>query len=115
MTSMPSREEPATVGTDPGSPIPPAQHLRAALGLACLLPLAALAQSSSASFEVPRQSIDGGAARSTSASYALDGSIGQPDAGATSTSATYTLSGGFHRAAAAPQPDALFANGFESP
>ena len=73
------------------------------------------AAQSSASYQMPRQSIDGGAARSTSASYALNGSIGQPDAGATSSSASYSLSGGFHRNAAAPPPDALFANGFESP
>jgi hypothetical protein len=86
----------------------------AILGL--ILPLTAFAQASSASYQVPRQSIDGGAARSTSASYAINGAIGQPDAGATSSSASYTLSGGFHRAAAAaPLSDALFANGFESP
>jgi hypothetical protein len=74
------------------------------------------AAQSSASFQIPRQSIDGGAARATSATYTLDGSIGQSDAGATSSSASYTLSSGFHRAGpAAPLPDALFANGFESP
>ncbi len=74
------------------------------------------AAQSSASYQIPRQSIDGGAARATSASYTLDGAIGQPDAGATSTSASYTLSWGFHRAVpAAPLPDSLFANGFESP
>lgn len=73
------------------------------------------AAQSSANYQMARQSIDGGAARSTSASYALNGSIGQPDAGATSSSASYTLSGAFHRNAAAPLPDALFANGFESP
>lgn len=81
-----------------------------------LAPALALAQSASASYQVPRQSIDGGAGRATSASYTLNGTIGQPDAGAIKTSASYTLRGGFHRAAPdAPLPDPLFSNGFEAP
>lgn len=76
----------------------------------------ALAQSSSASYQIPRQSIDGGGGRATSASYTLHGTIGQPDAGPTMTSASYTLRGGFHLAgASAPLPDALFSDGFEAP
>jgi hypothetical protein len=76
----------------------------------------ALTQSASASYQIPRQSIDGGAGRATSATYTLDGTIGQPDAGAIKTSTRYTLRGGFHRAApAAPLPDPLFSNGFEAP
>jgi hypothetical protein len=75
----------------------------------------ALAQSSSASFSVPRQSIDGGAQRAASATYGLNGTLGQPDAGPAMSSATFSLRGGFHRAAVAsgPQPDPIFANGFE--
>ena len=74
----------------------------------------ALAQSSSATYNVPRQSIDGGAQRASSASYSLDGTIGQPDAGPAMSGATFSVRGGFHRAAAAgPQPDPIFANGFE--
>lgn len=81
-----------------------------------LLPWAVFAQSGSASYQIPRQSIDGGAGRATSASYTLNGTIGQPDAGATMTSASYTLRGGFHLAApAAPLPDPLFSDGFEAP
>lgn len=76
----------------------------------------ALAQSSSASFQIPRQSIEGGAGRATSATYTLNGTIGQPDAGAPMTSATFAVRGGFHRAApAAPLPDPLFSDGFEAP
>lgn len=83
---------------------------------ALLLPWAAFAQSGSASYQIPRQSIDGGAGRATSATYTLHGTIGQPDAGATMTSASYTLRGGFHLAApAAPLPDPLFSDGFEAP
>ena len=91
------------------------------LALACttallLAPALALAQSASASYQIPRQSIDGGAGRATSAAYTLHGTIGQPDAGAIKTSASYTLRGGFHRAApAAPLPDPLFSDGFEAP
>jgi hypothetical protein len=91
------------------------------LALACttallLAPALALAQSGSASYQIPRQSIDGGAGRATSAAYTLHGTIAQPDAGATMTSASYTLRGGFHRAApAAPLPDPLFSDGFEAP
>ena len=75
---------------------------------------AAWAQSGSATFVLPRQSIDGGAQRASSASYRLDGTIGQPDAGPAMSGATFSVRGGFHRAAAAgPQPDPIFANGFE--
>lgn len=69
---------------------------------------------SSASYHIPRQSIDAGAGRSSSASYAMNATVGQPDAGATMTSASYSLHGGFQRAAPAGSlPDLIFANGFE--
>ncbi len=79
------------------------------------LPLAvALAQSQSASYQIPRQSVDAGAGRAGSASYSLQGSIGQPDAGPAASSPSYTLRGGFQRAASdASLPDAMFADGFE--
>ena len=74
----------------------------------------ALAQSSSATYNVPRQSIDGGAQRASSASYSLSGTVGQADAGPAMSGATFSVRGGFHRSAAAgPQPDPIFANGFE--
>jgi len=68
---------------------------------------------SSASYQIPRQSVDAGAGFSSSASYQLRGTVGQPDAGA-AVSASYAQTGGFHTVAnAAPQPDPVFANGFE--
>ncbi len=68
---------------------------------------------SSASYQIPRQSVDAGAGVSSSASYQLRGTVGQPDAG-TAVSASYVLTGGFHTAASAtPQPDPVFADGFE--
>ena len=72
----------------------------------------AFAQSSSATYTIPRQSIDGGAQRATSATYRLDGTVGQPDAGPAMSSATFSVHGGFHRAASGPS-DLIFANGFE--
>jgi len=75
---------------------------------------AVFAQSSSATYSVPRQSIDGGAQRASSATYALNGTVGQPDAGPAMSGATFSVRGGFHRATASgPQPDPIFANGFE--
>ena len=69
-----------------------------------------LAQSS-ASYDIPWQSVDGGAGRNISASYVLISSIGQPDA-SRAWSASYELSGGFQRTSGNP-PDNLFGNGFE--
>ncbi len=90
-----------------------ASRIAGALALAVVVG-AALAQSSSATFNVPRQSIDGGAQRASSASYSVNGTVGQPDAGPAMSSATFTVRGGFHVAAAsAPLADPIFANGFE--
>lgn len=88
--------------------------LIAALALAMPV-VSALAQSSSASYQIPRESTDAGAGPASSASFTVHGTIGQPDAGAAMGSASYTLRGGFHIAApAAPPSDALFADGFEA-
>lgn len=96
------------------SRLPDRRGLAAALAL--LAPSGiALAQSSSASYEVARQSIDGGAQRAASASYAIEATIGQPDAGPATTGAGYELRGGFHRTATGPLPDFVFADGFEPP
>jgi hypothetical protein len=73
----------------------------------------AFAQSSSATYAIPRQSIDGGAQRAASATFRVDGTVGQPDAGAAMSSATFSVRGGFHRAAGSAQSDLIFANGFE--
>ncbi|MFN7552966.1 MAG: hypothetical protein ACK59M_15290 [Pseudomonadota bacterium] len=73
-----------------------------------------LAQSSSTTYSIPRQSIDGGTQRASSATYSVTGTVGQPDAGPAVSAATFTVRGGFHRASpAAPLPDAMFSNGFE--
>lgn len=86
--------------------------LLARLSLWGLLLLAAqsLAQSS-ASYQIPRHSIDAGGGQSSSAGFVLNTSIGQPDA-ARASSASFELSGGFQRASGSA-PDNLFRNGFE--
>lgn len=72
--------------------------------------VAVRAQSSSASFQVPRQSIDAGAGRTSSPTYTLHGTLGQPEAAGAATSASYVLRGGFH---VATPVDSIFRNGFE--
>ena len=84
------------------------------LTLAFLIIAADSAQSSSSSYQIPRQSIDSGAGRATSASYSLNGSIGQPDAGARMTSASFRLAGGFHRANTVEPGDNIFSDRFQA-
>jgi hypothetical protein len=90
--------------------------LLGALALAsALLGWSTATAQSSASYQFPRQSIDAGAGRSSSASYTMNATFGQPDVGAPLTSASYSLQGGFHRTApAVSQPDEIFSNGFEA-
>lgn len=70
-----------------------------------------------APYAIDRYTIDGGGGRSSGGSYELQGTIGQPDADPLqpSTGGAFEITGGFWPglAPATPQPDALFANGFE--
>jgi len=69
---------------------------------------------SSASFSLPRHSVDGGAGKANSASFVVQGTIGQADAGAMASSASFDVRGGFHRPTGAGESgDGLFADGFE--
>ena len=69
---------------------------------------------SSASYQLPRQSIDAGGGRSASARFDLVSVSAQPDAGAAMSSSSYALRGGVLRAAeVATSGDPIFANGFE--
>jgi hypothetical protein len=87
------------------------RHLIVLLGLALIAP--SVCAQSSATYQIPRSSIDAGAATASSASYQLNSSVGQADAQRAS-SASYQLSGGFHVAiASGPQPDPIFRDGFE--
>jgi hypothetical protein len=76
---------------------------------------AAWSQSSSASYQIPRQTLDAGAGVASSATFSLTMNIGQPDAGSPMSSASYQLQGGFlRRGASAPAADQIFASGFEN-
>ncbi len=83
------------------------------LALSMSAPAPSFAQSSSASFELPRQSIDSGTAASGSAAFSLRGTLGQADVGELASSATFQLSGGFHRGGSRPREDSLFSDRFE--
>jgi len=91
-----------------------ARHwLRPAASLLLLLAPQGWAQSS-ASYQIERQSLDGGGGAAASASYVLNGSIGQPDAGAPMSSTSFQLRGGFQRAVVSARPEQIFADGFEN-
>lgn len=67
------------------------QHtLTAYLGLAALVPAAALAQPS-----ISWYTIDGGGGTSSGGVYSVSGTIGQPDAGGPMTGGSFSLYGGF--------------------
>ncbi len=93
--------------TEPTSlPLPRCARLLAfgALGLAFV--------AHGASFELKEGTHDGGGQHSQGERFALEGSIGQPDASQT-TSAHFSIDGGFWRPAIAPVANTIFSNGFE--
>lgn len=84
--------------------------------LGSVLACAAAFAQSGGGYEIRRHTIDGGGARMTGADgIVVEGTAGQPDAGAALTGAGgYRLTGGFWVAQeAVVRPDPLFANGFE--
>jgi hypothetical protein len=85
---------------------------QAALFALIALPLATHAQSS-ATYDIARSSIDAGGGAASSASYQLQGTVGQPDANPTATSPSYELTGGFQIADRGAQADPIFRDGFE--
>lgn len=94
------------------------RRARPIAGIALLVLLVASAAQvwaqSSASYQIPRQSIDAGGGRSASPSFELVAVSGQPEAAAAMSSPSYTLRGGLLRAAElAPSGDPIFASGFE--
>lgn len=74
------------------------------------LGIAAIAQADP--FELIEGTSDGGGEYSQGTRFALEGSIGQPDAG-TLTGTRFAIDGGFWRPAIAPQNDTIFSNSFE--
>lgn len=68
-------------------------------------------------YAIDHYTIDGGGGTSSGGTFEIQGTIGQPDADPLqpSTGGDFEITGGFWPgvAPATPQPDALFANGFE--
>lgn len=68
-------------------------------------------------YAIDRHTVDAGGGTSSGGAFEIQGSIGQPDADPLqpSTGGVFDVTGGFWPglAPAPPQPDALFANGFE--
>ena len=68
-------------------------------------------------YAIDRYTIEGGGGTSSGGTFEIQGTIGQPDADPLqpSTGGAFEITGGFWPglAPATPQPDALFANGFE--
>jgi hypothetical protein len=114
---MSRQPDPPLAGGGTDVHLPPSsrrRRYRRSFWLLALLAPVALAQSGSASYSVPRESIDAGAGRATSSAYTVHGTLGQSDAAASASSASFSVRGGFHRAGtSAPPTDAVFANGFE--
>ena len=86
---------------------------RAGAALTLLLCAVAGAQSSGGPYAIPRQSIDAGAVRADSASYAIEASIGQPDAAPKMQGPIFSLRGGLLAREVPAGVDTVFANGFE--
>ena len=102
---------PVALPVNPSGPLAVLRYPSLCLLLLTLAPASA-APSGSASYQLPRQSLDGGAVTARGGDFTLTGAIGQPDASVPAVGGTFTLSGGFHRQTGA---DLLFRDGFESP
>lgn len=63
--------------------------------LLVLLGLSGLAQAQSGSYDLSWWTVDGGGGTSSGNGYSLNGTLGQPDAGAVASGGGYTLAGGF--------------------
>ncbi len=71
-----------------------------------LLPWLCCLQAAAQNYSIDWHKIAGGGGTSTNGPYALSGTIGQPDAGATMSCGSYTLSGGFWSLIALQTPGA---------
>ena len=78
--------------------------------MVCALGLAGAAHGGP--FELTEGTIDGGGQHSQGQRFALEGSIGQSDAGVVEGT-RFSIDGGFWRPAIAPLTDTIFSHGFE--
>lgn len=65
------------------------------IGLLVLITFAAVQAQTGNGYDLSWNTIDNGGSTSSNGSYTLDGTIGQPDAGAPISNGGYTLTGGF--------------------
>ena len=84
-------------------------------GAALLVGTTALAQSSGGGFELRPWALGSGGGRATGGGHVLEGTLGQPDAGALQSGGSYQLTGGLHRRVAPEPGGPLLADGFEGP
>lgn len=66
-------------------------------------------------YQLVNETIDAGGGHSEGGAYALDATIGQPDAAQRLDGDSYTVTGGFWRGAEGVVVDTVFAHGFEGP
>ena len=89
--------------------------LSAALALALAAAGTAQAQSSGGAYTMNPQSIDAGGGRATGGVFALEGTLGQHDAGNLQSGGVFEITAGFHNRSAAALVELIFSNGFEAP
>jgi hypothetical protein len=73
----------------------PRTNLITPLAILAAVLILGLASPAPAQFIIPWYTIDGGGGTSTGGSFALTGTVGQPDTGPALTGATFTATGGF--------------------
>ncbi len=66
-------------------------------------------------YQLVNETIDAGGGHSEGGVYALDATIGQPDAAQRLDGGSYSVTGGFWRGAEGAVVDTVFAHGFEGP
>jgi hypothetical protein len=65
------------------------------IGLLVLITFTVVQAQTGSSYDLTWNTIDNGGGTSSNGGYTLDGTIGQPDAGASISNSGYTLTGGF--------------------
>jgi len=84
-------------------------------GAALLAGTSVLAQSSGGGFDLRPWAVGSGGGRALGGGHVLEGTLGQPDAGALQSGGSFQLTGGLHRRAAPEPGGPLLADGFEGP
>ncbi len=98
-------------------PLTPSSPKPRRLGRGFALGLALLAGAASAQrFSIPDQTVDGGGQHSQGTRFAVEGTVGQPDAAPPLIGNRFTVTGGFWQPVSTRTPPGdptIFSNGFE--